>query len=875
MTRAPGIAGSQPPPTTKVPEAQPQYEAPAVPESQKAAEEEKEEASSQAKPEEKPPVEEAKKVGGPVIERLPELTISNVEAVVSGMLPKDMPSAIITKPEFTTDAAMYCSSEFFLTGIAKPISSYESPDLTILAQKAYEYSLANIKWSSKDSSIQKPEKLTSPGSLGSSLIAQALAAREYTGKSDWEGLLGLSLGLEMSDNVQFISDRLFFDGKSIGSLKDKPAGYVPHRVKVIGKEGKLNLEVTDKSSHLVDYAYLIWGMSEYLKAFKNVHPEGDVSRTRDRLIDLNLALYNNIKTRHYDSNTDTFIDTNDGKKGTKVSLSNAALSIVGLASFYESITDPATARSVELKMKGISKDVKSMVIKEADFIVHKLQGTTGEFHDGHLEGRALKKEGASISKDGLLIQVSGIRGLLAAWRLTGDKKYLEGAKKGFDYMDKNFRDENLMIYKSSLMEGDYIYTPVNVGMTVGALREMSNIEGYKDMALSRLSGFFDRIVEDAGLINIATGKNIIKSPDKERILKVAGKHPAIIPLLNSEVKIKQPVPESDKPETLIYDLAKSSVPDKSFPQDSGMLCSAEFYLTGMMNPSPRYEWTDMPILTVKAKSYAIENIKVLPKISDGFNKSFSSGSLGAGLLGQVLMSGIFKDKTGIEKAQGLELGMEMSKKIALLHDKLFFDGSSLGSLKDMPNSYVPHLITGVEKNGKLNLEVSDKASTLTDYAYLAWGLGEYLKICPPNIKVQVTNVGKALFSSIKDRHYDGDMATLIDVNYGKKSSRISMSNAALSIVGLASLYDGITDPEVKTMIIKEADFILNKLQEPAGEFSDGYWITHLLRKEGAETSKDGLLIQASGIRGLLAAWRLTGDKKSRHQVFVDYSLHGD
>ena len=70
-------------------------------------------------------------------------------------------------------------------------------------------------------------------------------------------------------------------------------------------------------------------------------------------------------------------------------------------------------------------------------------------------------------------------------------------------MDKNFWDENLLIYRSSLTEDDYIYTPVNVGMTIAALREMSNIEGYTDLALSRLSKFFDRIVEDAGLVDTA------------------------------------------------------------------------------------------------------------------------------------------------------------------------------------------------------------------------------------------------------------------------------------------------------------------------------------------------------------------------------------
>ena len=386
-----------------------------------------------------------------------------------------MPSVTITDPAFTTDSAMYCSSEFLLNHrMLEPISSHESLMLPILAQKSYEYSLANIKASSfnlgrgikleynkdiiekylaqlnlknlpqnfkpilaeyvslkptspaKDSQPVQDEKIISPGSIGSSLIAQVLTAREYIGKSDLEGFLGLALGLEMSNKAKFILDRLFYDGKSIGSLKDKPSGYIPHRIKVIEKEGKLNLEVSDKSSHLIDYAYLIRGLSEYLGSFKMIHSEGD-TKMSEELLDLSLAIFNNIKARHYDIEMGTLIDINDGKQGTKVSLANTALTIVGLASFYETITDPAVAKSIEPRRKDTSRDVKTIVIKAADFIANKLQEPTGKFYDGKIEKRLLRKEGSETLKDGLLIQASGIRGLLAAWNLTGDKKNLEAA----------------------------------------------------------------------------------------------------------------------------------------------------------------------------------------------------------------------------------------------------------------------------------------------------------------------------------------------------------------------------------------------------------------------------------------------------------------
>jgi len=822
VTRAPGIAGTQPPVTEAV-APPPQYEVPSeeVSRAQESVEETGE-VPGEVKPGEKPPVEEAKKVEAPVIERLPELVISDVESIVLDKFPSNMPSVTITDPTFTTDSAMYCSSEFLLTGMMKLSPNYDSLILPILIQKSYEYSLANIKWASKDSSVQKPEKITSPGSLGSSLIAQVLAAREYISKSDLERFLGL----EMSNKAKFILDRLFYDGKSIGSLKDKPNGYIPHRIKVIEKEGKLNLEVSDKSSHLIDYAYLIWGLSEYLGSFKMIHSEGD-TKTREELLDLSLAIFNNIKARHYDIEMETLIDINDGKQGTKVSLANTALTIVGLASFYETITDPAVAKSIETRRKGTSRDVKTIVIKAADFIVHKLQEPTGEFYDGKIEKRLLRKEGSSISKDGLLIQASGIRGLLAAWYLTGDKKYLEAAKNGFDYMDKNFWDDAIGIYKSNITSGDYTYTPLNVGMVVGTLREMSKLEDYTSIALSRLSRFFDRIVEDAGLASLAPVKNIIREDEAGILRKTARKESLTSPLLNSEVKFKQPAKEPGEPEIFIYDLAKSSITDKIFAIDSGMFCSSEFYLTGMIKPLPVYEWDATSILTKKAKIYAIGNINGLLKRLADSNKAMGPGNIGAGLMGESLVSG-----------------------------KL----------------YIHNLIKQVGKDGKLNLQVSDKpgpvrneflngSSNLTDYAYLAWGLGDYLKICPPDIKAQAKEIGNAIFSYIRDKHYDSDMATLIDISDGKKGSRISMSNASLSIIGLSSLYNGTTNPDVYALLIKEADFIINKLQQPTGEFSDGYWVTRLLRKEGSETSKDGLLIQASGIRGLLAAWNLTGDSK--------------
>jgi uncharacterized repeat protein (TIGR01451 family) len=349
-----------------------------------------------------------------------------------------------------------------------------------------EYNSGDPRLGSRRWEEKSFEKTLTPAALGQSLREQVFWAeeflrsnhgkRKYLGKSDLEGFLGLVLTLEMENKIAFLNQ--FISSKIT---------YFPHKVEPVIKEGKVSYKVIDKSSNLFDQVSLLWGLSEY-RRFSNPKIKDNYDRIfgKDRpfslesqkvVIDLVKKIFDNLKKIHYDKEDGVFNHS---------SSVNAGLSIVALKNLFDNFADE----------QEWQKEIKDLIIKEADFIINKLQNKEGGFYPP-----TLAAQGAAI------------QGLLTAHRVGNKKRHLAAAKKGFDFLEKNYWDNTLQIYRST-KEDKYVYSPLNAGLLLGALREMGSS--------SRIDTFLERVLEKAGL-QVLPGR-------KE-----------LAPVLISEVKLTYPL----------------------------------------------------------------------------------------------------------------------------------------------------------------------------------------------------------------------------------------------------------------------------------------------------------------------------------------------
>ncbi|MFQ5702101.1 MAG: hypothetical protein ACE5HU_09675 [Acidobacteriota bacterium] len=103
---------------------------------------------------------------------------------------------------------------------------------------------------------------------------------------------------------------------------------------------------------------------------------------------------------------------------------------------------------------------------EAEFLVS-IQAEDGSFPEGYdLSGGSPQGEPHL-----LLAQGFGVRGLLRAYEVLKEDRYLEAARAAIGYMNTHLWDDEVGIYRSSEGAAVTVYTPMNLGAALGALRE--------------------------------------------------------------------------------------------------------------------------------------------------------------------------------------------------------------------------------------------------------------------------------------------------------------------------------------------------------------------------------------------------------------------
>ncbi|NCQ17674.1 MAG: hypothetical protein COZ80_10990 [Ignavibacteria bacterium CG_4_8_14_3_um_filter_37_9] len=317
----------------------------------------------------------------------------------------------------------------------------------------------------------------------------------FYGGNNLDGFIGQVLVAEGVNKTMFLVNSLAYDGTTLGSVDPMtydPANgikYFPHKIAVTETNVSASMPpkptsfvVTDASSHLWDQISFLWGTVNFQNmsdpnntsdaahlAYKPVF-DGDpfpaaLSQTGmmgvfDIFMGAGKVITMNLLAMHFNKTEGTFVDVanlsgGSLQQGTKITTFNAGYSLAILKQAVE-----------EFKGMDLSNMVKEAITAQANFILNKLYDGNGKFYNEYTIGF-----GVDNSPITLEAQSSAIRGLIAAYQVTGDIAYKNAADKGYDFLINNFYVPEAKGFRTALGNNIATYTPLNFAVVAGALRE--------------------------------------------------------------------------------------------------------------------------------------------------------------------------------------------------------------------------------------------------------------------------------------------------------------------------------------------------------------------------------------------------------------------
>lgn len=300
-----------------------------------------------------------------------------------------------------------------------------------------------------------------------------------------EGFRGTVLA-SMAVNTMLEVKACFFadeKGKKLGGIQpfeyDPSEGlrYIPHKIKPnilwVGDlpERLWSVEIEDNSSQLWDQASWIWATTEFShfvlwyndRVFTDNPPgDGGILEKRVGLISQGLAnvVMQNLKAMHEKNGVLVSEWTPTGGPGDFLSMKDAAMSAVALKEY----DDRHSFLGEDEELRDQAWD---MLIALADFLVE-VQGEDGSFFERYdvTTGEGLGESTLSAPN------WAGVKALVAAWQKTEDEYYMEAARRTFNLLNREYWVESHGLYRTRLGDDTVILTPYDVGIALGAQREM-------------------------------------------------------------------------------------------------------------------------------------------------------------------------------------------------------------------------------------------------------------------------------------------------------------------------------------------------------------------------------------------------------------------
>jgi len=363
------------------------------------------------------------------------------------------------------------------------------------------------------------DKVIDMGGVGQTLTKQALWCEYFfsqnhddgtkLGNTAEDGFRGAMMNLMQVSKMLLIKAALFFDGKKLVGINpidyepSKGLRYIPHRIyPELILAGDIpprpqRYDVRDNSSQLFDQASLLWGVTEFLyysnpelhdnwdNVFGNNTPyDGSIMELKWRVLAQGLAdtIVKNLLAMHLDADSGLLVSewTPRKHRGHLAYTHDLGLALVALSNYAN-----RAAPSASLKEQGLR-----LLKDQANLLVEKLQREDGSFAVAY----DVTRKTTVPDTPTLRAQGMAVRGLLAAYAYLNDERYRQAALRGYKFMNDVLWDAQVGVYRSEVGATTSIYTGLNLGAALGALREVtlltkspSDIERYKRFHVQALN----------------------------------------------------------------------------------------------------------------------------------------------------------------------------------------------------------------------------------------------------------------------------------------------------------------------------------------------------------------------------------------------------
>jgi len=375
--------------------------------------------------------------------------------------------------------------------------------------------------------------------LGMGLVKQTIEAASLLASDDpVDRYLGYTLAEAMANKVLEIDQGLTLrPATAIGTGEGTPLPvqsipYVPHVYEAGSRPGTLSLQ--DDTSHLFDQLSLLWGLARFA-TFVQENPTAwapDEPGLRAYLHARSTQLINEVLTAievlHLGSDGVLLEVVGDGRDAPASTVSLGLLLVALDAA--RSVVGPFDVERIDAIL---AVTVETLLAREVD----------GRFTNAEME--------ADWS---LARQTAAIRGLLIASAQTGGEGFETIAQLAFDRLEEVLWVDTVAhgLYAAGRDDAEdaeptYCYTPLDVGLVVGALRELASVSATPraERIDARLAGFVRSVVDEAALqlsnaIPINGGVNVGSGLGTLRPLEYAIEDGLLAPVLQQQLCLKAP-----------------------------------------------------------------------------------------------------------------------------------------------------------------------------------------------------------------------------------------------------------------------------------------------------------------------------------------------
>ncbi len=372
----------------------------------------------------------------------------------------------------------------------------------------------------------------------------------FYGGNNLDGFIGQVLTAESINKVVFLLNKLAYDGTTLGMVDAanyNPVDgikYFPHHIAVTETmvdstmpPKPTSLSVTDASSHLYDQVSFLLGTLDYKNmmnpdnndddhlAYHSVF-DGDpfpapmsvsgIMGPYDVMAGASMVLFQNIMAMHFDAAAGTFVDIANYDGGT-VSM-ESKISAINLGYTLLALSKVAT----EFAGMPLAQMATDALNAQADFVLTQLKDDDGGYYNSYSVGVGPESTAKKATS-----QAAVARGLYAAYQLTNNADYLNGANDAYNYLVDNFYVVGLNIFKTEEGSNIAVYTPQNLAVITGGLREASNVGGMDNAPIIYMR-FFKKIFNEIFLAESEPSGESGNDSDGDGIPYVAGGNVATV-----------------------------------------------------------------------------------------------------------------------------------------------------------------------------------------------------------------------------------------------------------------------------------------------------------------------------------------------------------